>query len=147
MSATTDNQEERKLAQHAMLNILSHGRLPEGTSRSSVAAAFVRTNPWRAIRLAGRMIRQNAGSRTRLAHAPPNWLATNKGAVVHPLRFSICVTTDSPFHRPWTFFPLDGMICLIIALGTCGDYTPTADETMIGGLRDDEHCRAGRDRE
>jgi hypothetical protein len=65
MSATTDNQEERKLAQHAMLNILSHGRLPEGTSRSSVAAAFVRTNPWRAIRLAGRMIRQNAG----LAHA------------------------------------------------------------------------------
>jgi GT2 family glycosyltransferase len=50
------NHDEQKLAQHALLNILKQGDLPQGVSRTSVAAALVRINPWRAIRLTTRMM-------------------------------------------------------------------------------------------
>jgi glycosyltransferase involved in cell wall biosynthesis len=57
MTAAGFDREEKKLAQRALVNILARRKLPNRLSWARVAAAFVRINPPRAVRLAPRIFR------------------------------------------------------------------------------------------
>jgi GT2 family glycosyltransferase len=60
MMAADFDREEKKLAQRALANILARGQLPERLSWARVAAAFVRIDPVRAMRLAPRIVRSRS---------------------------------------------------------------------------------------